>query len=241
MNFMRLDKILSDMGIGSRSDIKKYIKSKRICIDGEYILKSDIKIDPYKSEMFFDGKKLEYQKNIYLMLNKPKNVISATQDNNDKTVIDLLDEKYKKMNLFPVGRLDKDTLGLLLITNDGKFAHNTLSPKKHVQKKYTVIVNNYVNDSDIIKFENGIVLSDGYKCKSAKINIIEQDSNMSKLNIEISEGKYHQIKRMFESIGKNVVYLKRIEFAGICLDENLKEGQYRQLNENEMKIINKYL
>ncbi len=238
MNIMRLDKFLSNCKIGSRNDIKKFVKAKRVKINGSIADKSDIKIDIDADEIIFDNKKIVYEKYIYLMLNKPKGVICSTYDKNEKTVIDILDDKYKDRGLFPVGRLDKDTVGLVIITNDGIFAHNSLSPKKHVLKKYFVFVTGKITDSDVYLFKDGIILDGDYKCKPAKLKIINAEDDKSSALVEISEGKFHQIKRMFASLDKKVLFLKRISFADIELDENLKEGQYRPLNSNEINKLN---
>lgn len=242
MSIMRIDKFLSNCGIGSRNDVKKYLKQKKVCIDGNIETKSDIKIDTDKNQIFFNGKKIEYKKYTYIMMNKPKEVISSTFDKNEKTIIDLLDEKYKSLNLFPVGRLDKDTTGLIILTNDGNFAHNTLSPKKHVDKTYYAEVEGKeITYDEIEKFKEGIIIDGGYKCKSSKLEILNTEQYISKIIIEISEGKYHQIKRMFESIERKVISLKRIKFGEMNIDNNLHEGQYREFTENEIKLMKKYI
>ncbi len=241
MPLIRLDKFLSNAGIGSRSEVREYIKQRRIWIDGVVCIKADTKIDKEKNIITFDKRVVSYEEYIYLILNKPKGVISATEDEKEKTVIDLLSDEYKKYKLFPVGRLDKDTVGLLILTNDGKFAHNTLSPKKHIEKSYFAHINGKVDDKYIEKFKEGIILKDGYKCLPAKLSIDYSSDNFSKVNITIKEGKYHQIKRMFETFGKKVVYLKRTSFDKIILDETLEEGSYRLANEEEMKIIKKFI
>jgi len=236
---IRLDKFISNSSKYSRNEVKKIIKSGRVTVDEIKVKNADIKIDIDKNIIKIDNKQIIYRKYTYIMINKPKGVICATSDNNEKTIIDLLKDDYKNMNLFPVGRLDKDTVGLVIITNDGEFAHNSLSPKKHITKTYYAKIKGVVTEEDIIKFKNGITIDNGYKCKSSSIEImkIEKENNISHINIEISEGKFHQIKRMFEAINKKVIYLKRIKFYDIILDKNLKEGQYRELNEKEMSII----
>lgn len=241
MPLIRLDKFLSNAGIGSRKEVREYIKYRRIWVDGVVCLKADTKIDKEKNVVTFDKRVVSYDEYIYVILNKPKGVISATEDEKEKTVIDLLDEEYKKYKLFPVGRLDKDTVGLLILSNDGKFAHNTLSPKKHIEKSYYAHINGKIDEEHIEKFKQGIVLKDGYKCLPAKLSIEYSADNFSKVNITIKEGKYHQIKRMFETFGKKVIYLKRTSFDEIVLDESLEEGQYRLANDEEMKIIKKFI
>lgn len=173
------------------------------------------------------------------MINKPKGVISATYDEVEKTVIDLLPQELKARNPFPVGRLDKDTEGLLLITNDGDLAHQLLSPKKNVIKKYYAEILGFVNESDIKAFNEGIILEDGYKTLPANLEILFSSSDVSKVYVYIREGKYHQIKRMFESVGKKVIYLKRLAMGSLTLDENLKPGEWRELSEEELSFLKK--
>lgn len=240
MALVRLDKFLANAGIGSRSQVRDYIKFRRVWVDGVPCIKADTKIDKDKNVVTFDKRVVSYDEYIYVILNKPKGVISATEDETEKTVIDLLDDNLKKMKLFPVGRLDKGTVGLLILTNDGKFAHNTLSPKKHIEKSYFAHINGKIDDEHIKKFKEGVVINGGYKCLPANLSIEYSADNFSKVNITIKEGKYHQIKRMFEAFGKKVVYLKRTSFDKITLDETLEEGQYRLANEKEMEIINKF-
>lgn len=241
MSLIRLDKFLADCGVGTRNDVKKYIKNGRVAVDGCKAEKADIKIDTEKNIIKLDGKVLEYEKFIYIMLNKPKGVISATFDNNEKTVIDLLDIKYKNKKLFPVGRLDKDTVGLLIITNDGRFAHNSLSPKKHITKKYYAEIKGIISDEDVTNFKNGVIIDSGYKCKPAALKLLQTENGISKTEIKISEGKFHQIKKMAEAVGKEVIFLKRIKFGEIELDNTLKEGEYRILNDDERAYVNKIL
>ena len=229
---MRLDKFLKDLGKGSRKEVKEYIKKGYIKVNNNIIKSSDLKIDEEKDVVMFDNEILTYEKFVYLMLNKPAGVVSATFDNKDKTVIDLINE-YKHLDLFPFGRLDKDTEGLLIISNDGKLAHDLLSPKKHVDKKYYVEVEGILNNEDIVEFKEGIILEDNEVCKSATLEIIDS-APISKCYVTISEGKYHQVKRMFEMVNKKVIYLKRITFGNIILDDNLKLGEYRKLTEEEI-------
>ena len=232
---MRLDKFLVELGIGSRKEVKEYIKKGLVAVNEKTIKNSDLKIDEFNDSVYFNNEKLSYEKFVYIMLNKPAGVVSATFDNKDKTVIDLINE-YKHLNLFPFGRLDKDSEGLLIISNDGKLAHNLLSPKKHVNKIYYVETDGKVTNDDITIFKNGVILDDGDKCKSAKLDIIETN-DVSKCYVTISEGKFHQVKRMFESVNKKVIYLKRVSFGNLNLDDNLKLGEYRKLTENEIEIL----
>ncbi len=238
---IRLDKLLANSGIGSRSDVKSYIRHGRVSVDGSVIKDPDLKIDE-NAQVNFDGMPINYKKFQTHMLNKPAGVISATEDarTGETTVIDLLSDHDKKLGLFPVGRLDKDTTGLLLLTNDGALAHNTLSPKKHVTKTYFAQVKNATSlqqlQDAVDQFKTGITLGDGYTCKSAELRILSFGT-LSEIEIDLHEGKYHQVKRMFEAVQMQVVSLKRIAFGGITLDESLQEGSYRELTASELDLI----
>ncbi|NMA58169.1 pseudouridine synthase [Clostridium cochlearium] len=233
----RIDKILANMGYGSRKEVKKLIKNNLVEVNGEKIKDPSINIDPEKDKIMVGDEIVNYRKFIYIMMNKPEGVVSATFDNYDETVIDLLEEEYQVFNPFPVGRLDKDTVGLLLITNDGELNHKLISPKWKVDKVYYAEINKEVNDEDVEAFKNGIILSDGYKCMPGKLEIIKSDENGAEVYVTIQEGKFHQVKRMFEALDKKVVYLKRVKFGNISLDENLEEGEYRELTEEELENI----
>lgn len=233
----RLDKVLANLGYGSRKDVKKIIKSGAVEVDNVIVKDNNMQIDPYKSIVKVDGEEISYKKHIYLMMNKPDGVISATFDDDEKTVIDLLQEEHKAFEPFPVGRLDKDTVGLLLLTNDGDLNHRLISPKWHVDKIYYAKINAPLNEEDVKAFEEGIVLDDGYKCMPGKLEIIKSGENESEVKVTIQEGKYHQVKRMFESLEKKVVYLKRLTFGGLNLDENLDEGRYRELTDMEISFL----
>jgi 16S rRNA pseudouridine516 synthase len=233
----RLDKVLSNLGYGSRKEVKTLVKSGKVQIDGVKVKDSSMQLDPEKSEISVSGEKVKYRKYIYLLMNKPDGVVSATFDNYDETVIDLLEEEFKVFEPFPVGRLDKDTVGLLLITNDGEMNHKLISPKWHVDKVYYAEIDKKVDESDIEAFEKGVLLDDGYKCMPAKLEILKSSEDGSEVQVTIQEGKFHQVKRMFNSVGKNVVYLKRISFGALTLPEDLEEGQYRELSENEIEIL----
>lgn len=235
----RLDKILSNLGYGSRKEIKTIVKKGLVEIDGKLAKDNGMQVDPEKSIIKVNGEEIIYKKYIYLMMNKPDGVISATHDKYDETVIDLLYAEDAIFEPFPVGRLDKDTVGLLLLTNDGDLNHKLISPKHHVDKVYYAEIDKAVNDNDIKAFDKGVVLDDGYKCMSGKLEIIESSEQGSKVHVTIQEGKYHQVKRMFESLGKKVVYLRRISFGGLDIDESLEEGQYRELSEDELKVLRK--
>lgn len=233
----RLDKILANSGYGSRKDVKKLIKNGLIEVDGEKIKSSNIQVDVNENKIIVNGEPLIYKKYIYLMMNKPDGVVSATFDNFDETVVDLLEEYHASFKPFPVGRLDKDTVGLLILTNDGELNHRMISPKWHVDKVYYAEIDKAVDKEDIEAFEEGIEIDDGYKCMPAKLSILNVDSDGSRVMVTIQEGKFHQVKRMFLARNKKVVYLKRISFGPINLDESINEGDYRELTEDEVKVL----
>ncbi|MFZ5965635.1 MAG: pseudouridine synthase [Bacillota bacterium] len=232
----RLDKILSNMGYGTRREIKKVLKQSSILVNGQAVKDGSRHVDPEKDRIEVDGELLQYREYVYLMMNKPQGVISASFDPRDKTVVDLLDDAYRCFDLFPIGRLDKDTEGLLLLSNDGKLAHELLSPKKHVPKTYYALVEGNVTEEDISIFREGVVLDDGYKTLPAHLTILKSDQQ-SEIELTISEGKFHQVKRMFEAVNKKVSYLKRISMDRIKLDGNLALGAYRELTEDEINIL----
>lgn len=236
---IRIDKYLSNMGIGSRKDIKKHIKMGRVKINEKIVKESNDSVN--KNDIVrFDNEVIEYEEFTYIMMNKPQGVISATEDKYQNTVLDILEDRYKNRGLFPAGRLDKDTEGLLILTNNGTLAHNMLSPKKHVTKKYLVKVVGRLGESDVKAFENKIVLEDGYECMPAKLDILESDEESLAI-VEIKEGKFHQVKRMFLATDKTVVYLKRISMGPISLDESLKLGEYRKLTAEELNLLENYM
>ncbi|MDU4938871.1 MAG: pseudouridine synthase [Clostridium sp.] len=236
----RLDKIISNLGYGSRKEIKALVKKGLVKVDGEVVKDNGLLIDPEKSVININGEDLFYREYIYLMMNKPDGVISATYDNREETVIDLLEVEHQVFDPFPVGRLDKDTVGLLLLTNDGELNHRLISPKWHVDKVYYAKIDKAVDEKDVEAFKNGITLDDGYKCKEGKLEIISSSDEGSEVMVTIQEGKYHQVKRMFEALGKTVVYLKRTEFGGLPLDQDLEEGEYRELTEDELALLKSY-
>lgn len=233
---MRLDKLLANMGYGSRKEVKKLLKEKAVRVDGTIVKDSALKVDPDKQVVEVYGERVEYVEFIYLMLNKPPGVISATEDKYDQTVVDLLDPLSQHFEPFPVGRLDKDTEGLLLITNDGQLAHNLLSPKKHVPKTYYAHIEGVVSEADVEAMRKGVTLDDGYETKPGELVILESGS-MSKIELTIQEGKFHQVKRMFEAVGKKVVYLKRLSMGSLQLDEELELGDYRELTAEEIAAL----
>lgn len=233
----RIDKVLANLGYGTRKEVKALVKDGLIEVDNIVIKDSGMKVDPNTSVIKVSGETVNYRKYIYLMMNKPDGVVSATFDNYDETVVDLLDPEYQVFEPFPVGRLDKDTVGLLLLTNDGELNHRLISPKWHVDKVYYAEINKDVNDEDVKAFETGITLDDGYKCLPARLEILQSDEHGAKVKVIIQEGKFHQVKRMFESRGKSVVYLRRIEFGPLGLDKDLLEGEYRELTEEEIESL----
>lgn len=233
----RIDKIISSQGQYSRSEVKKLIKGGRITLNGRVLKSSDEKADPDSCVIAIDGKPLGYKKHIYIMLNKPQGVVSATDDRDHKTVIDLVPKELKRAGLFPAGRLDGDTVGFVLITDDGDFAHRILSPKNHIMKTYHATLQRPVTQADIDAFRNGIELKDGTLCLEAQVKPLDSDEPMAE--IKICEGKYHQVKRMFAALGNKVVYLKRVKMGELCLDESLEEGQCREITAEELELITK--
>lgn len=229
---MRLDKYICDMNIASRKDAKKIIKSKLISVNGITINDPGFQVNENNDVIKYGDKIIKYEKYVYYMLNKPSGVVSATEDNISKTVIDILKEENIK-DLFPVGRLDKDTVGLLLITNDGEFCHKLTSPNHNITKKYYVGCDKEVTSAAVNMLETGILLKDDGLTKPAKVTIV----NSNEIILEISEGKYHQVKRMLAATGNKVIYLKRISIGSLNLDENLKEGEYRRLTSEEISLF----
>ena len=232
---IRLDKYLADMSIGTRTEVKKLIRQGKVAVDGLIVKNPDIKVDTGTQNVTYNGIAVTYETYEYYMLNKPAGVISATSDKTEKTVLDLIDSKKRK-DLFPVGRLDKDTEGLLLITNDGELAHRLLSPKKHVDKLYYARVEGVVGMEDIDAFAKGLDIGEGEYTKPAKLEILKSDI-ISEIKLTIQEGKFHQVKRMFEAVGKKVIYLKRLEMGTLKLDEGLALGEYRPLTQKEIEEL----
>ena len=228
----RIDKIISSQGKYSRSEIKKLASQGRIKINDNIVKKVNEKIDIETSTIYIDNEKLEFKKNIYLILNKPKGYISATEDRSQKTVLDLIPEKYFRKGLFPAGRLDKDTTGMMIITDDGEFAHNILSPKKHIRKTYRVTIDIDIDQNMIKQFEKGIVLKD-HICCPAIIKVQDVHTAL----VTITEGKYHQIKRMFGCFGAKVLELHRITMGNLNLPVDISEGCCREITDQEMKLL----
>lgn len=233
---MRIDKFLCDCGIGTRKEVKLLLKGGSISVNGKCVKDASVHIDEQGDTVSVSGKVLTYQKFIYLMLNKPAGVVSATFDKHLPTVIDLVDDAYKHYDVFPVGRLDIDTTGLLILTNDGQLAHRMISPKYHVPKTYAAHIDGMVTQEDILAFKNGITLDDGYVCMPGELHIINSDKE-SDIELTIYEGKFHQVKRMFEAVGKKVMTLKRLSMGQITLDVDLPEGKMRPLDEKEIQLL----
>ena len=238
---------MANSGVGTRKETKEILKKRKIKVNDSIIIDGSVHIDENKDIIKYEDKVISYKPFVYVMMNKPDGVISATEDREHKTVIELLGDDYRTYSMFPVGRLDIDTEGMRILSNDGMLTHNLLAPNKHVNKKYYVELKNPVSQSDIEKLEKGIELENGFITKDAKIEVIENadipinkktgERTVSKAYITITEGKYHQVKRMFKAVDNKVIYLKRIQMGKLKLDEKLKTGEYRELTENEIKIL----
>ncbi len=232
----RLDKVLGNLGYGTRKEIKKLTRSGGITVNGEVVKDSSTKVDPENDEIVFFDETVNYRKYIYLMLNKPQGYISATEDYLHETVLELIEEEDLVFKLFPAGRLDKDTEGFLLLTNDGQFSHKLLAPKNRVPKTYYAEISGEVTEDDVEEFKQGVVLDDGYETLPAELEIIKSGP-VSEIELTIVEGKFHQVKRMFEAVGKKVIYLKRISIGNLKLDEDLELGEYREISPEEIENI----
>lgn len=230
---MRLDKFLCDMQIGTRSQVKDCIKKGNVSVNGVIIKNPDYKLDENTDNVSYMGKNVTYQSLYYYMLHKPMNVVTATKDSDNKTVMDLLPDACGK-NLFPVGRLDKDTEGLLLITNDGELAHNLLSPIKHVEKTYYAECSGKIDTAMIHMLETGVDIGDEEPTSPAKVRLISQSDCTYTIELTIMEGRFHQVKRMIQAVGGSVTYLKRLSMGSLSLDSDLPKGAYRPLTENEI-------
>lgn len=241
---LRLDKYLADLGVGTRSQVKQYIRRKQVTVNDFLPKGPEQKVVPGKDRIRFQGTELCYQEYEYFMLNKPKNCVSAVTDPYYKTVLDLITEKNRR-DLFPVGRLDLDTEGLMLITNDGSLAHDLLAPGKHVPKTYYAKVAGSVTEEDVEKFAAGLEIGEKKPALPAELRILFEDREtsveqpVSEIELTITEGKFHQVKRMFEAVGKHVIYLKRISMGALKLDEALQPGEYRTLTETEINLLKK--
>ena len=233
---MRLDKLLAHTGHGTRKDVKELLKKKQVKVDGVIAKKGNAHINPDVQTVQVGQEIIQYEKYVYLLLHKPPNYVSATRDDRDKTVIDLVPSEYQHYDLAPVGRLDKDTEGLVFLTNDGLLNHRLTSPKHEVFKTYYAKIRGRVEPKHITIFQEGVILDDGYKTKRANLEIIKSD-DISEITISISEGKFHQVKRMFRAINMEVTYLKRLSIGELKLDSSLSLGKTRRLNEEEMNYI----
>ena len=233
---MRLDKFLVACAVGSRTEVKNFLKAGRVTVNGEKEKSAKLQINEETDEICFDGQKLDYEEFVYYMMNKPQGVISATEDPKHKTVLDLLDDYARAKEVFPVGRLDIDTHGLLLLTNDGKLAHALLSPKRHVDKTYLARINGVMTDADVETFAQGVPLKD-FTCQPAKLELvsIDREKDQSLVRVTIAEGKFHQVKRMVAYCGKEVVDLQRLTMGTLTLDEDLKRGEWRRLTKEELE------
>ncbi|WP_050616102.1 pseudouridine synthase [Bacillus testis] len=236
---MRIDKMLANSGFGSRKEVKKMLKSGAVKVDGAVIKDAKFHVDPDSQQVTVQGMEVEYREFIYLMMNKPPGILSATEDDRQETVVDILEDEDRAFEPFPVGRLDKDTEGLLLLTNDGQLSHKLLSPKKHVPKKYFAVIEGEVTEEDGKAFQRGVTLDDGYHTKPGHLTILSSGP-ISEIELTITEGKFHQVKRMFEAVGKKVTYLKRLTMADLVLDETLELGEYRELTEEELESLVNY-
>ena len=231
----RLDKIIASQGKHSRSEVRKLVRDGRITVNGAVVKKSDVKVNE-TDEITVDGVGLCYRKHIYIMLNKPQGVISATEDRTQKTVLDLVPPELYRNGLFPAGRLDGDTTGFVRLTDDGDFAHRILSPKNHIMKTYHATLRDPLSEEDIERFKTGLTLGDGTVCLEAHVRVISEGEE-TVAEIKICEGKYHQVKRMFASIGNKVLRLRRVKMGALALDETLAEGECRELEAHEVEKL----
>ena len=224
------------MGYGTRKEIRIVAKKGWIIVNQQIVKDSSQHVDPKQDKIVFNGEEIVYREYIYIMMNKPQGVISASFDRHIRTVIDLLPEEYQVYEPFPIGRLDKDTEGLLIISNDGKLSHELLSPKKHIPKTYFAIIDGKVDEEDVALFGQGVVLEDGFKTLPGQLRILKS-GDQSEIELTIYEGKFHQVKRMFVAVGKSVTYLKRISMGNLKLDDSLELGDYRELTVEELNIL----
>ncbi|MED1712155.1 pseudouridine synthase [Bacillus paralicheniformis] len=234
---MRLDKLLSNSGYGSRKEVKKMLKNGAVRVNDQLIKDAKEHVDPESDDITVYGEPVVYQEFIYLMMNKPQGVLSATEDSRQETVVDLLDPELLRFEPFPVGRLDKDTEGLLLLTNDGQLAHQLLSPKKHVPKTYEVHVDKPIDQAALDQLEKGVDIGEGYVTKPAEASLLASKYGVERLLLTITEGKFHQVKRMLKAVGRDVIYLKRLKMGDVDLDGELLPGEYRELSEHELAAL----
>ncbi|MCM1328305.1 MAG: 16S rRNA pseudouridine(516) synthase [Ruminococcus sp.] len=235
MAFLRLDCFLANQMNISRAEAKELIKKRLVTVNGETAGLFDARIDPLRDVVSAEGTEILYREHVYIMLNKPAGTVCATRDRLSETVLELIPPELRRKGLFPAGRLDKDTVGFVLITDDGGFAHSILSPRKHVEKKYFAVLEKNIAEKDIDLLKSGITIDGGEKCLPADVEITQK---LNEIFITIHEGKYHQVKRMAEAVGNKVLYLKRVSIGGLALDENLKEGECREITAEELLLIN---
>lgn len=238
---MRLDKLLAHSGLGTRKEVKKLLKTKIVEVNEKTVTDPKTHVDPDTDKVTVGGEKLDYQEFVYFMMNKPQGVISATEDLMHETVLDLLEMQDSLQEPHPVGRLDIDTEGLLILTNDGKLTHRLLSPKHHVDKRYYAEIDGIVTEEDIVQFKEGVTLDDDYVTLPADLEILstDEEAGTSVIELVIREGKFHQVKRMMQAVGKEVTYLKRLEMGPITLDDTLELGAYRELTSEEIDLLKK--
>ena len=234
---MRLDKFLCETGFGTRSQVKELLKKGQVIVNGAVVKKPEQKINEHNDQVLCQGRVASYEKYVYYMLHKPAGVVSATEDRREKTVLDLLQPEDRRDGIFPVGRLDKDTEGFLLLTDDGDLAHRLLSPRKHVDKTYYAKIDGFVTENHIEQFREGLDIGDEKKTLPAVLEILSSGPETSEIRITIHEGRFHQVKRMFEAVGCKVTYLKRLSMGAVSLDEALAPGKYRPLNEKERELL----
>lgn len=234
---MRIDKLFSEMGLLTRTETRKAAKAGKITVDGATIKNADMHVDVQKSDITYLGQKVVYKPFTYIMLNKPDGYVSATDDVRERTVLELLGERERRLGLFPCGRLDKNTLGLLILTNDGELCHRLISPKHHVSKVYYFKAERHITEEDRIRLENGVML-DNELTKPAKLTLCEDSSSGY---LTLTEGKFHQVKRMLEAVCNKVIYLERVEFAGLPLDTSLERGEWRELTADEEAHLRSFL
>ena len=232
----RLDKLIASRGTLSRKDAQKQIRSGAVTVNGAVCRQIDCKVDPDTDEITVAGQAVCTDRHLYIMLNKPAGVVSATEDKREKTVLDILPEELKRPGLFPAGRLDKDTEGLLIITDDGNFAHRMLSPNKHVDKRYIAKLDGEITPEMITAFENGIIFRDGTRCLPAKLEILPETDGLSGI-VTICEGKFHQVKKMFSAVGRKVVHLQRISIGNLYLDSKLPIGKAKKMTKLDIDAI----
>ena len=235
MSLQRLDKIIASQGKYSRNDVRRLVRSGGVTVNGKAVSDSGVKVDPECDVINVCGESFGYSEYVYIMLNKPQGVVSASRSPGEKTVVDLVPDELKRQGLFPAGRLDKDTTGFVLITDDGAFAHDILSPKKHIEKTYIAVLDRPIGESELEKFRTGVILADGYECLPAQITPLTDDGLT--VEIKLREGKYHQIKRMAAACGSHVNKLRRISMGALELDSSLAEGECRLISADELAKI----